>query len=121
MSSNYIDDEKLENDMLPIRHDISLHNRYKKELIDKSVGVQQSAKFKFNNEITESITDKDFNTALSSIDTYLPFDSVYLEVRDDKANLTSSYLIEEVPEELVDMTVPKKNIFGRKMGTLEGS
>ena len=45
MSSKYIDDEKLENDMLPIRHDISLHNRYKKELIDKSVGVQQSAKF----------------------------------------------------------------------------
>jgi hypothetical protein len=114
MSNDIIDLKKYDNDISPIRHSNSLHNKYKKELINKSVGVQQSAKFKFNNEITGSITDKDFNTALSSIDTYLPFDSVYLEVRDDKANLTSSYLIEEVPEELVDMTVPKKDIFGRK-------
>ena len=114
MSNKVIDLEKYDNDISPIRHSKSLHNKYKKELINISVGVQQSAKFKFNNNLTASITSKDFLTALSSIDTYLPFESVYLEVRDDKANLTTSYLIEEVPEELVDMTVPKKDIFGRR-------
>tara|TARA_R110000782_G_scaffold49283_1_gene107416 strand:- start:450 stop:1460 length:1011 start_codon:yes stop_codon:yes gene_type:complete len=114
MSQGIIDNQKYHADLIEKRHNTTNHNQYKKELIDISVAVQQSAKFKFNYDITESITDKDFNTALSSINTYLPFDSLYLEVRDDKANLTSSYLIKEFSKELVNMTVPKKNIFGRK-------
>ena len=49
MSNAYIDHQKYNDDISPIRHSKPLHDKYKKELVKISVGVQQSAKFKFNN------------------------------------------------------------------------
>ena len=110
-----IDHDKFHNVLDDVAHSKSLHNRYRKELIDISVKVQQSAKFKFNNDATETIEADDFETVITSLQTYLPFESVYLEVRDDNANLTTSYLIEDITDSSdFKMTVPKKTIFGRK-------
>tara|TARA_B100000424_G_C22933258_1_gene496478 strand:- start:1397 stop:2407 length:1011 start_codon:yes stop_codon:yes gene_type:complete len=108
-----IDNQKYHNEISDIRHSKSLHNRYRKELINISVGVQQSAKFKFNNNVCKSIEEDDFKTVSTSINTYLPFKNVYLEVRDDEASLTTSYLITEVTEHISEVKVPKKNFFGR--------
>ena len=112
--SGMINKQKFDEEIGNIAHSKSLHNKYKKELLDISVGVQQSAKFKFNNDVTESIEAKDFGTVLSSVDTFLPFEKVYLEVRDDDSNLTTSYLIEDITNTAhFDLKVPKKNFLGR--------
>jgi hypothetical protein len=112
--SGMINKQKFDEEIGDIAHSKSLHNKYKKELLDISVGVQQSAKFKFNNDVTESIEAKDFGTVLSSVDTYLPFEKIYLEVRDDNANLTTSYLIEDITNTATfDLKRPKKNFLGR--------
>ena len=97
-------------------HSTEYHNRYKKELSHISQSVQQSAKFKFNNDVAESVEEKDYETVLKELNAFLPFQKCYLEVRDDNANLTSSYLLEDVTESfgaVVDITVPKKNFLGR--------
>jgi len=112
--SGMINNKKFDEEVGDIAHSTTVHNKYKKELLDISVGVQQSAKFKFNNDVTESITKKDFGTVLSSVDTYLPFEKIYLEVRNDNATLTTAYLIEDITNTAdFDLKVPKKNFLGR--------